>query len=171
MTISMYQASIPPLTQSLSNLIHILEKGLAHAEAKKIEPEVLVNARLYPDMHPLKKQVQIASDISRRGIARLAGVEAPVMEDKETTFAELIERTKNSISYLKTFTPEQIDGTENKVIKLPLPDQTYTFAGMPFLLYFVMPNVYFHVTTAYDILRHCGVELGKRDFLGNPKIN
>ena len=167
----MYQASVPPLAHSLSNLVHILEKGLAHVQVKEIEPEVLVNARLYPNMHPLKKQVQIASDISRRGIARLAGVEAPVMEDNETTFAELIERTKNSISYLKTFTPEQIDGTESKIIKLPLPDQTYTFAGMPFLLYFVMPNVYFHVTTAYDILRHCGVELGKRDFLGNPKIN
>ena len=167
----MYQASIPPLTHSLSNLVHILEKGLAHAQAKEIEPQVLVNARLYPDMHPLKKQVQIASDISRRGIARLAGLEPPVMEDNETTFAELIERAKNSISYLNTFTPEQIDGTESKIIKLSLPDQTYTFAGMPFLLYFVIPNVYFHVTTAYDILRHCGIELGKRDFLGDPKIN
>ena len=167
----MYQASIPPLTHSLSNLVHILEKGLAQAEAKNIEPEVLVNARLYPDMHTLKKQVQIASDISRRGIARLAGVEAPVMEDNETTFSELIDRTENSISYLKTFKPDQIDGTESKTVQLPLPDQTLTFAGMPFLLYFVMPNVYFHVTTAYDILRHCGVELGKRDFLGNHNIS
>ena len=166
----MYQASIPPLTHCLSNLAHILEKGLAHAEAKNIEPEVFINARLYPDMYPLKKQVQIAYDISRRGMARLAGVEAPAMDDNETTFKQLIDRTNNSISYLNSFTPEQIDATEEKIIKLPLPDQTYTFAGMPFLLYFVLPNVYFHVTTAYDILRHCGVELGKRDFLGHPKI-
>lgn len=170
MTISMYKAAIPPLSHCLSNLIHILEKGLGHAEAKKIEPEVLVNTRLYPDMFPLKKQVQIASDISRRGIARLAGVDAPTMEDNETTFGELIERTKHSIAYLQTFKPEQIDGTEDKTIKLPLPNETLTFAGMPFLLYFVMPNVYFHVTTAYDILRHSGVELGKLDFLGNPTI-
>ena len=88
----------------------------------------------------------------------------------KNNFEQLIDRTNNSISYLNSFTPEQIDATEEKIIKLPLPDQTYTFAGMPFLLYFVLPNVYFHVTTAYDILRHCGVELGKRDFLGHPKI-
>lgn len=167
MNISMYQASIPPLTHSLSNLVHILEKGLAHVEEKKIEPSVLIDFRLYPDMFPLKKQVQIASDISRRGVARLAGVEAPEMEDNETNFTELIERTKNSIDYLKTFNPEQIDGTENKIIELPIGKTKLTFEGQQFLLYFVMPNVYFHVTTTYDILRHCGVELGKRDFLGD----
>ena len=165
----MYQTSIPPLTHCLSNLVHILELGLAHAEEKKIEQSALIDFRLYPDMFPLKKQVQIASDISRRGVARLAGVEAPAMEDNETTFPELIERTKNSIAYLKTFKPSQIDGTENKTIELPIGQETLTFEGMQFLLYFVMPNVYFHVTTTYDILRHCGVELGKRDFLGNPQ--
>jgi hypothetical protein len=169
MNISMYQVSVPPLTHSLSNLVQILEKGLAYVEAKKIEQSALIDFRLYPDMFPLKKQVQIASDISRRGVARLAGVEAPKMEDQETTFAELIERTKNSIAYLKTFKPEEIDGTENKIVELPIGQETLTFKGMPFLLYFVMPNVYFHVTTTYDILRHCGVELGKRDFLGNPQ--
>ena len=169
MNISMYNASVPPLMHSLSNLVHILEKGQAHCEANKIEPEALINMRLYPDMFPLKKQVQIASDVSRRGIARLAGLEAPAMEDNEATFAELIERAKNTISYLKTFTPDQIDGTESKTIELPIGEQTLTFAGMPFLLYFILPNVYFHVTTTYDILRHCGVELGKIDFLGNPQ--
>lgn len=169
MSISMYQASIPPLTHSLANLVHILEKGLAYMEEKKIEPSVLIDFRLYPDMFPLKKQVQIASDISRRGVARLAGVEAPEMEDNETTFTELIERIKNSIAYLKTFNPEQIDGTENKIIELPIGPEKLIFEGRQFLLYFVMPNVYFHVTTTYDILRHCGVELGKRDFLGNPQ--
>ena len=167
MNISMYQASIPPLTHSLSNLVQILEKGLAHVEEKKIEPSALIDFRLYPDMFPLKKQVQIASDISRRGVARLAGLEAPEMEDNETNFTELIERTKNSINYLKTFNPEQIDGTENKIIELPIGKEKLTFEGQQFLLYFVMPNVYFHVTTTYDILRHCGVELGKRDFLGD----
>lgn len=168
MTISMYQASVPPLTRSLINLAAILTKGANHAKAKNIEPEVLVNARLYPDMFPLSRQVQIASDISRRGVAKLAGVQAPEMEDNETTFAQLIERTEKSVAYLKQFQPEQIDGSESKTIELPIGKNTLTFAGMPFLLYFVMPNVYFHVTTAYDILRHSGVELGKLDFLGKP---
>jgi hypothetical protein len=165
----MYQASIPPLTHSLSNLIHILEKGLLYAEENKIEESALIDFRLYPNMFPLKRQVQIVSDVSRRGIARLAGMEAPAMEDNETTFTELIERTKNSIDYLKTFQPEQIDGTESNSIELPIGKDTLTFEGLSFLLYFIMPNVYFHVTTTYDILRHCGVELGKRDFLGNPQ--
>lgn len=169
MNISMYQASVPPLTHSLSNLAHILEKGLAHANSKKIEPEALINFRLYPDMFPLKKQVQIASDISRRGIARLASLDAPVMEDNETSFPELIDRTNNTISYLKTFTLDQIDGTETKKIELDIRGNTITFEGMSYLLYFIMPNVYFHITTTYDILRHCGVEIGKIDFLGRSE--
>ncbi len=166
MTLSMYQAAIPPMTRSLNSLVGILEKGAAYAEAKKIEPQVLINFRLYPDMFPLSKQVQIASDIARRGAARLAGVEAPAMEDKETTFPELITRLKETVAYLETLTLEQIDGTETKTIELPVGSETFTFDGQSFLLYFVLPNVYFHVTTAYDILRHCGVEVGKRDYLG-----
>ncbi len=138
----------------------------AHAEAKKIEPMVLIGFRLYPDMFPLSKQVQIASDLARRGMARLAGVEAPAMEDTETTFPELINRLQKTISYLETLTPEQIDGTEAKTIELPIREEIFTFDGQSFLLYFVLPNVYFHVTTAYDILRHCGVEIGKADYLG-----
>ncbi|MEL6162836.1 MAG: DUF1993 domain-containing protein [Cyanobacteria bacterium J06628_3] len=169
MTISMYQASVPVLIRSLNNLAAILEKGAAHAEAKNIDPSVLINSRLYPDMFPLTKQVQIASDIARRGAARLADSEAPSIEDNETTFSELIARLQKTTSYLETLTPDVIDGSEEKSITLPVGKDTMTFTGMPFLLYFVLPNVYFHVTTAYDILRHCGVELGKIDFLGKPE--
>lgn len=169
MNISMYRSSVPVLTRSLKNLIHILEKGAAHAEAKGIDPTVLVNSRLYPDMFALAKQIQVASDVSRRGMARLAGVEAPPIEDNETTFLELIERLEQSIAYVETFTPEQINGTEEKDIELPIGQgQTMTLQGWPFLTFFVLPNVYFHVTTAYDILRHNGVDVGKRDFLGKP---
>lgn len=170
MKISMYQASIPPLVRSLTNLAAILEKGAAHAEAKKIDPSVLIATRLYPDMFPLSKQVQIASDIARIGAAKLAGLEAPKIEDNETTFPELIARIENTTSYLETLTPDVIDGSEEKSISLQAGEQTMTFKGMPYLLYFILPNVYFHVTTAYDILRHCGVELGKIDFLGKPEF-
>ncbi|MEG4320011.1 MULTISPECIES: DUF1993 domain-containing protein [unclassified Microcoleus] len=168
MTISMYQASVPSLIRSLNNLAVILEKGAAHAEAKKIEPSVLIASRLYPDMFPLSKQVQIASDIARRGVARLAGLDAPAMADNETTFAELIERIHQTIAYLNTLTAAQIDGSEEKEIVLPMGKESMTFKGMPYLLSFILPNVYFHVTTTYDILRHNGVELGKIDFLGKP---
>lgn len=166
MTISMYQASVPSLIHALNNLAVILEKGAAHAEARKVDPVVLLNSRLYPDMFPLGRQVQIASDIARRGAARLAGLEAPKLEDNETTFPELIARLQNVITYLKTLTAAQIDGSEEKSITLLVGKETMTFEGLPYLLSFVLPNVYFHVTTAYNILRHCGVELGKRDYLG-----
>jgi uncharacterized protein len=168
MTISMYQALVPPIIRALNNLMAILEKGAAHAEAKKIEPSILITSRLYPDMLPLVRQVQIASDIARRGAARLAELEAPQMEDTETTFPELIARLQKTVAYLETLTPEQIDGTEEKSISLPIGKETMSFEGLPYVLYFILPNVYFHVTTAYNILRHCGVEIGKRDFLGNP---
>jgi hypothetical protein len=169
MTTPMYRAAVPVLIRTLTNLNGILDKGHAHAEAKNIDPAVLINARLYPDMFPLSRQVQIASDIARRGVARLAGVEAPGVADTETTFAELGDRLQNSIAYLKTFTPEQIDGTETKEVTVPVGrGETITMQGWPFLTFFVLPNVYFHVTTAYDILRHNGVEVGKRDFLGKP---
>ncbi|MGK7881510.1 MAG: DUF1993 family protein [Crocosphaera sp.] len=166
MTVSMYKAGVSPMIRSLNNLIGILEKGAAHAETKKIDPEVLISFRLYPDMFPLSRQIQIASDISRRGTAKLAGVEAPVMEDNETSFPELIDRLKQTVAYLETFSPEQIDGTEEKTIELDMRGNTLTFDGQTFLLSFVLPNVYFHVTTAYNILRHCGVEVGKGDYLG-----
>jgi uncharacterized protein len=168
MTISMYQASVPALIRSLNNLIAILAKGAADAETRKIDPAVLINSRLYPDMLPLFKQVQIASDISRRGAARLAGLDAPAMADNETTFAELIDRLQQTNAYLATLTPAQIDGSESRSISLPMGKETMHFEGLPYLLYFVLPNVYFHVTTAYNILRHAGVPLGKIDFLGKP---
>jgi uncharacterized protein len=168
MTISMYQAAIPPMVRALNNLAAILEKGEASAIARKIDPSVLINDRLYPDMLPLVKQVQIASDIARRGAARLAGVEAPSMEDSETSFPELIARLKTTVAYLETLTPAQIDGTESKAIVLPMGKITMNFEGLPYLVGFVLPNVYFHITTAYNILRHNGVEVGKQDFLGQP---
>jgi uncharacterized protein len=168
MTISMYQASVPALMRSIDNLVVILEKGAADAEARKIDPTVLINSRLYPDMLPLSKQVQIVSDVSRRGAARLAGIEAPAMADTETTFAELIERLKNTNAFLTTLTPAQIDGSETKMIALPVGKETINFEGLPYLLSFVLPNVYFHGTTTYNILRHSGVKLGKIDFLGKP---
>ena len=166
MTISMYQASVPVCIRSLKNLVNILEKAARYAETKKIDQHVLVNSRLFPDMFPLSKQVQIASDIAKRGAAQLAGTEAPAFEDNETTLPELLDRVEKTISYLDTFKPEQIDGSEDKTITIKQGDKSLSFQGMPFLLYFVLPNVYFHVTTTYDILRHCGVELGKKDFLG-----
>jgi uncharacterized protein len=168
MTISMYQASVPPIIRCLQNLINILDKGAAYAEAKKIEPSVLINSRLYPDMLPLSKQIQIASDVTRRGAARLAGVEAPAMADDETTFLQLVDRIKKTIAYLETLTPAQIDGSEQKQITLPMGKHSIEMEGMPYLISFILPNLYFHATTTYNILRHSGVELGKMDFLGKP---
>jgi uncharacterized protein len=168
MTISMYQASVPVIIRSLTNLAAILEKAAAHAEAKKIDQSVLLGSRLFPDMLPLIKQVHIATDITRRGVARLAEVEPPAFEDNETTFAELIDRIHNNITYLNTLTPAQIDGSEEKTITLTVGKQTMTFQGLPYLTGFILPNLYFHTTTTYNILRHNGLELGKIDFLGKP---
>lgn len=168
MTLSMHGAAVPPLARSLNNLSGILAKAAAHAEARGIEPAVLLQARLYPDMFPLVRQVQIATDIARRGLARLAGVESTAMDDNEASFEELIGRIKATLASLEGFSAEQIDGSETKPIELTIRSETLHFSGQSFLLFFVLPNVYFHVTTAYDILRHNGVELGKRDFLGQP---
>jgi uncharacterized protein len=166
MKISMYQATIPPIVRSLGNLAAILEKAAAHAEAKKIDPSVLVNSRLYPDMFPLVKQVQVASDISKGGAARLAQAEPPAFEDNEASLADLVARLRKTISYLETLKPEQIDGSEDRTVTWKTRTSERSMQGLPYLLNHVMPNVYFHVATAYDILRHNGVELGKMDFLG-----
>lgn len=167
MKISMYQASVPVFIRMLNNLAAVLGKGEAYAEAKKIDPTVLTGSRLYPDMFPLSRQVQIATDNAKGPAARLAGVEVPKFEDNEKTFAELRARIQKTVEFLQTLKPEQIDGSEDRTITLPMRTKTLTFQGMPYLLNFALPNFYFHVTTAYDILRHNGVEIGKQDFLGS----
>ncbi len=166
MTISMYQASIPVFVRSLSNLINILGKAAAHAEARKIDPAVLLNSRLYPDMFTLSRQVQIVSDTAKGGAARLAGVEPPKYEDSEKTFHELVERLRKTIAYVNTFKSEQIDGSESRTVTLKIRDETITLDGLTFLLNRVLPNLYFHISTSYGILRHSGVEIGKKDYLG-----
>jgi hypothetical protein len=166
MKISMYEASIPTFLHTLRVLRGILEKGAAHAETKKFDPSVLVASRLYPDMLPLNRQVQIASDAAKGAAARLAGVDPPKFEDTETTIAELIARVDKTIDYLQSFKPEQLEGTEDRTITINTPRQTFSFPGLIFLRHWAMPNFFFHVTTTYNILRHNGVELGKADFLG-----
>jgi len=166
MKISMYQVSMPVFKRMLSNLTEILQKGALYAEAKKIDPAVLIASRLYPDMFALARQVQVATDTAKGCAARLAGKEIPKYEDNEATFPELIARVKKTVAFLDTFKPEQIDGTEDKSITLKLRSGDLTFTGISYLLHFAMPNFYFHVTTAYDILRHNGVEIGKMEFLG-----
>ena len=166
MTISMYQASVPTMIRVLNNLAAVLEKGAAHCEAKKIDPSVLVNARLYPDMFPLKQQVQIASDTAKAGGARLAQMEPPAYSDDETTFAQLIERTRKTVAFLETLKPAQIDGGEDRTITWKAGENTRSMQGQPYLLNRVFPNLFFHSTAAYAILRHNGVEVGKQDFLG-----
>ncbi len=166
MTISMYQASVPPFVRMLENLAAILHKAEQHAAAKKIDPAVLLNSRLFPDMFPLSRQVQIASDTAKGGTARLAQAQPPSFEDNETTFAELIERCRKTVAYLRTLTAAQIDGSEERTVSWQTRSATKSMEGMPYLLSHVTPNFLFHVTTAYNILRHNGVELGKQDFLG-----
>ncbi|PAU55288.1 hypothetical protein BZL41_21220 [Pseudomonas sp. PIC25] len=168
MSLSMYQASIPVFQRMLGNLAQILDKAVAYAEAKKIDPNVLINARLAPDMLPLARQVQIATDTAKGCAARLAGVENPSYPDTETTFAELQARLDKTQSFLKSVTAEQIDGSEGKPITLTFPSIELKFDGQNYLLAFALPNFMFHVTTAYAILRHNGLDIGKMDFLGKP---
>jgi hypothetical protein len=166
MSLSMYQAGIPVVIRYLNNLSTLIDKAAAHCEARKIEPSVLVNFRLTPDMFPFARQVQIATDGVKGMAARLAGVEVPSYADTETTFPELKARIAKTVDFLKTFTPAQIDGTEGKEITMKAGATEFKFKGDDYLVGFVLPNFYFHVTTAYAILRHCGVEVGKRDYLG-----
>lgn len=167
MTISMYQASVPAFVHALDNLAAILEKGAAHAQARKIDDAVLLNSRLFPDMFPLARQVQIATDTARSGAGRLAGAEFPAYEDTETTLRDLVLRIRRTITYLQSLQPAQIDGGEDKTISWQSRSSTKSMQGLPYLMKHLLPNLYFHVTTAYDILRHNGVELGKKDYLGN----
>ncbi|MCR4346894.1 MAG: DUF1993 domain-containing protein [Sulfuricaulis sp.] len=166
MTLSMYQASIPVFIHMHGNLAGILDKGATHAEANKIDPSVLVNARLYPNMFALARQVQIATDATKGCAARLSGQTPPSYEDNEASFAELKARLDKTVAFLRTFKPEQIDGSEDKTIELKVGGKPMSFKGQAYLLHYVLPNLYFHTTTAYAILRHNGVPVGKADFLG-----
>jgi uncharacterized protein len=168
MKISMYQASAPRFINMLGNLSAILDKAQAHAEAKKIDAAALTNDRLFPDMFPMKRQVQIACDTAKGAVARLAGVEVPKHEDTEQTFAELKARIAKTVDFIRTVKPAELDGSEDKNIHLKLGAREIDFTGMQYLLGHALPNFYFHVTTAYDILRHNGVELAKRDYIGTP---
>jgi len=163
----MYQASIPVFVRMLGNFSAILDKAVAHAEAKKIDPAIFINARLAPDMYPLSRQIQIATDIVKGGGARLAGVEVPSYQDNESTFAELKARIAKTIGFLQSLNADQINGSEERTISLKLGAKEINFLGEPYLLNFVIPNFYFHITCAYAILRHNGVDVGKMDFLGS----
>jgi hypothetical protein len=166
MAISMYQASVPAFIRALDNLAAILEKAAAHAQSHKIDEAVLLGSRLFPDMFPLTRQVQLASDTAKSGAGRLASAEFPAYEDKEATFQELVQRIRNTITYLQTLQPAQIDGTEDKTVSWQSRSSTKSMQGLPYLMSHLLPNVHFHVTTAYAILRHNGVEICKKDFLG-----
>lgn len=164
--ISMHQASAPYFTRILGNLSAILDKAQCHADSRKVESTVYTMDRLYPDMFTLARQVQIACDSAKGAMARLAGVDIPRHEDVEQTFSELKARIAKTISFMETFKPAQIDGTEDKNIEFKIGGHELKFTGMQYLLGFVYPNFYFHVTTAYNILRRDGVDIGKNDFLG-----
>lgn len=166
MTISMYSASVPVYQSMLNNLKGVLAKGAAFAAAKKIDEVVLMNARLAPDMLAMSRQVQIACDFAKGSIARLAGIEVPKWEDTEKSFADLAARIDKTVAYVGEFSAAQIDGQEDRNIELTIAGNPMSFKGQQYLLNVAMPNFYFHVTTAYAILRHNGVEIGKSDFLG-----
>jgi uncharacterized protein len=165
-SLSMHSASVPVFVRMLGNLSAWIEKAEAHARAKKFDTSVYLNARLAPDMLPFSKQIQIACDAAKFGVARLAGVESPKFEDNETTLAELRERITKTVAYVQSVPAAQIDGTEAKDVVVPRRDGSMTLKGEFYLKHFVLPNFFFHTTTAYALLRHNGVELGKGDYLG-----
>jgi hypothetical protein len=167
MTISMYQVAVPVFVRALGNLAHVLKKGEEHAKSKNVSDEVLLQTRLIPDMLPLIKQIQIACDMATRGTARLAGVEPQSFEDNETTLEQAYSRIERSIEYINSFKPEQIDGSETRAIQLKMRNGEMNFEGQAYLLHFTLPNLFFHCTTAYDILREAGTDIGKSDFIGN----
>lgn len=170
MSLNIYQASVPAFLQTLNALSGILTKAAAYAEAKKIDPSVLVNARLAPDMFPLARQIQIATDHAKGASARLAGVEVPSYADTETTFADLQARITKTADFIKGLKPAQFEGGDTREVTLKIAGQEMKFKGATYLSHFAFPNFYFHATTAYDILRHNGVPLGKRDYMGKPRL-
>lgn len=167
MSISVYQYTVPVCIRALTNLDNILRKGESWAKEKKIEESVLLNSRLALDMYPLVKQVQIATDNAKGAGARLADIKNPKFEDNETSFAELYDRLHRTVAFLSDIKPEQMDDAADRTVILKLPGQELKFRGVDYLTGFALPNIAFHVTTAYNILRHNGVELGKRDYLGD----
>ena len=167
MKISVHAQSVDIFTPALTNLAAILEKGQAHAIARKFDPTVLVTSRLAPDMLPLARQVQIACDIAKNAVSRLAGIDPPRYEDTEKTIEELRARIAKTIDYMKSIPASALEAAEDRDIKVPSGQRTLEFKGLTFLQRFAIPNVFFHVTTTYNILRHNGVELGKMDFLGS----
>lgn len=168
MSLSMYQASVPVFERALSNLAHVLRKGeeFARERGADADADTMLESRLIYDMLPLVRQVQIATDMATRGTARLTGAEPKSFEDKETSFSELFARIERAIEYLKEFQPEQFDGSEEREIHLELRGGDLHFRGQDYLLAFVLPNLYFHCTTVYNLLREAGVHIGKRDFMG-----
>jgi hypothetical protein len=168
MPMSMYRASVPIFLQILPALSAVLDKAAAHAAAKKIDPQVFIDSRLYPDMFPLSRQIQIATDFAKGACARLAGVEPPKYADTERNFDDLKARIAKTVDFIKEFKPAQIDGSEERDISLMLGGQPQKFKGENYLTELVLPNFFFHATTAYAILRHNGVELGKQDFMRAP---
>ena len=170
MTLSMYHALVPVSVRALGNLTHVLKKGEAHAKSRHVEDATLLQTRLIPDMLPLVKQVQIATDIVKNAAARLAGVELMIIEDNETSFAQLYARIDNVLDYLKSFAPAQIDGSETRPVTVKARSGEMHFEGQAYLLHFVLPNLFFHTATAYAILRVAGTELGKKDFLSPEPV-
>jgi len=166
MPLTLFQTSIPIFTKYMHNLSALLEKAEADAKTRNYPPEALIEARLAPDMHKLSRQVQIASDMVKNGAARLAGIEPPSFPDTETTLEDLQARIAKTIAFLETITEGQLEGAETREIVLKFPGRQMSFSGAAYLLDFVLPNLFFHVTTAYNILRHNGVAIGKRDFIG-----
>ena len=169
MSITMYSASVPVFVRILGNMSLWIDKAEAHAEAKKFSAGVYLGARLAPDMLPFTTQVQIACDSAKFAVSRLAGVDAPKFEDDETSLADLRERIARTIAFIRSVPAAQIDGTEDKDIVVPRRDGSMTLKGEAYLKHYSTPNFYFHATTAYALLRHNGVEIGKMDFLGQPK--
>jgi uncharacterized protein len=168
MSISMYQVAVPVFLRALTNLQHVLKLGQAHAKEKNVEDSVLLQTRLIPDMLPLVRQVQIATDMAKNGAARLAGVDPLKFEDNETSFEELYNRIERATDYIKSFKPEQIDGSETRAVTIKSRNGDINFEGQAYLLHFIIPNLFFHCTTAYDILRKSGTNIGKQDFTGKP---
>jgi hypothetical protein len=163
----MHQATVSTCSRALSSLAAVLEKAAAYAEARKIDPAVLLGTRLAPDMLPLSTQIFIANDMAGGGAARLAGVEVPTFDGKDKSLAELIANTRNTVAYLGSLKPQQFEGSEDRTVSWQTRTSSKNMQGMPYLLTHLLPNVYFHVTTAYDILRQAGLQIGKQDYLGN----